>query len=256
MKKYIKLLILVLTLSLFTSCDIDQDPIAFDPVNGVEGVSFAETSVQITVTEAGATVKLPVNVTTTSTAERTISVVEDNASTAVAGSFSFGSTITIPANSFSGTFEVLLNTAGLEDGILYDLIVNLVASPNGVAFSETATIRYNKEVICNDLVLVVLTDAFPEETTWNITDSNGLIVAHGGEDYGPPASVSSRLKEYIHNITLPDGCYTFTIFDAFGDGLSDGVVEGSWLLTCSILTHASGVGNFGSSSATEFCINQ
>jgi len=54
---------------------------------------------------------------------------------------------------------------------------------------------------------------------------------------------------------LPDGCYTFTIFDSFGDGLFDGNITGNYSLKCSIINHASGEGNFGSSETTDFCVN-
>ena len=55
---------------------------------------------------------------------------------------------------------------------------------------------------------------------------------------------------------MEDGCYTFTIFDSYGDGQVDGTVTGSYTITCSILNVLEGGGAFGSSEAKEFCINQ
>lgn len=252
MKKNIFGIFAIILVFTFTSCE--DSPVVFDNINGQEAIQFTSTSLNVTVPAEGLIVTLPVSITTVSTVARNFVVVEDESSTAIPGSFSLGS-VSIPAGSYDGSLEITLNTTGLADGILYGLVVNLVAPEGGTAFKEQATINYNKEVVCNDLLLIVLTDAFPEETTWEITDSTGTVVASGGDDYGPPSAAASRLKEYQHNITLPDGCYTFTIFDVFGDGLNDGVVEGSFLLTCSILTHASGVGNFGSSDSTDFAVN-
>lgn len=173
-----------------------------------------------------------------------------------------GASISIPAGESSGT--VLLTPIDNEDidGDV-DVILTLSTSsglPIGIggegleSVSKTITI-VDDNVPCNDYVLTVLTDAFPQETTWQITDTDGVIVHSGGEDYGPPSSAASRLKEYIEQVPLEDGCYTFTIFDAFGDGLDDGVVQGSWVLGCGALVVSSGVGNFGSSSSTDFCVN-
>ena len=60
---------------------------------------------------------------------------------------------------------------------------------------------------------------------------------------------------YNYSFNLPDGCYTFTIYEAFGDGLFDGNVTGNWTLSCLIITHSTGSGNFGGSSSTDFCVN-
>lgn len=139
----------------------------------------------------------------------------------------------------------LATTSGLPVGIggegLYSVSKNITIIDDNVP--------------CNNYVLTVITDAFPEETTWQITGAGGAVIYSGGQDYGPPSSAASREKEYTHNVPLEDGCYTFTIFDVFGDGLDDGVVQGSWSLSCSALTASSGVGNFGTSSSTDFCVN-
>lgn len=67
------------------------------------------------------------------------------------------------------------------------------------------------------LKLTIRTDNNPQETTWEIRrTSNGDVVASGG----PYEQANS-----MHNETIEvpgDDCYEFTIFDAGGDGLSDG----------------------------------
>ena len=61
---------------------------------------------------------------------------------------------------------------------------------------------------------------------------------------------------YTQEVFLEDGCYTFTIFDSYGDGQQDGTVVGGYTITCSILNVLEGGGAFGSSEAKEFCVNQ
>jgi len=63
--------------------------------------------------------------------------------------------------------------------------------------------------------LAILTDQHPEETTWDIKDSEGNIIAQGG-----PYTISSI---FIEEFTWPaDGCYTLTMHDAGGNGLDGG----------------------------------
>jgi len=63
--------------------------------------------------------------------------------------------------------------------------------------------------------LAVLTDNYPSETDWVITDSSGTT---WGTD--PPSMAQATL--YEQNYCLPNGDYTFTITDSWGDGICCG----------------------------------
>lgn len=254
--KKILLNLLVVTVVIFTYNSCDDDPVIFDNVNGQTAAAFTTTSLSVTVPPEGITVTLPINVTTVSTSDRTFNAEADlDASTAISGSYSIG-TATIPAGSYDGSLEISLNTNSLSDGILYSLVVDLVPPAGSAVFNETATIEYNKEIVCNDVVLTIVTDAYAEETGWDIRDASGNVVESVAiGTYGPAASAASRGKTYTYNINLPDGCYTLNMYDLYGDGQFDGGYSGSYSLTCSILTHASGEGSFGATESTEFCIN-
>ena len=102
---------------------------------------------------------------------------------------------------------------------------------------------------CNDnsLTLTINLDNYPEETSWNITNSGGTVVASGGT-YGSQPDGST----VIEDICLADGCdYTFTIFDSYGDGICCSYGSGSYTLSGPGGTIASG-GSFGSSESTDF----
>lgn len=75
-------------------------------------------------------------------------------------------------------------------------------------FEKTAYLPQNCKV-------AILTDTKPEETTWDIKNSAGEVIASGG-----PYDVSSIFIEPFEW----DGndCFTFTIYDAGGDGLDGG----------------------------------
>lgn len=58
----------------------------------------------------------------------------------------------------------------------------------------------------------LLTDSYPEETSWELKDEAGNVLYSGG-----PYSEAETLV--IESICLFDGCYTLSLFDSFGDGL-------------------------------------
>ncbi|MGS2725626.1 M43 family zinc metalloprotease [Psychroserpens sp. BH13MA-6] len=100
----------------------------------------------------------------------------------------------------------------------------------------------------NDVNLSITFDNYPEETAWTLTNSGGQTVASGGT-YGSQPDGST----YTESLCLPDGCYTFTITDAYGDGICCAYGNGSYSLTDSSGVLASG-GSFSSSDVTDFCL--
>ncbi|MEL6969138.1 MAG: M43 family zinc metalloprotease [Bacteroidota bacterium] len=99
---------------------------------------------------------------------------------------------------------------------------------------------------CTDVVVSILTDNYPGETTWQITDAGGAVVASGGP-YGSTGTL------FTSNECLDDGCYDFTIFDSYGDGICCAYGNGSYSVTVDGQTVTSG-GAFASSETTNFCI--
>ena len=253
MKRY-GLSILVLFLVL-TCISCNDENVVFDNVNGQEAIQFTKTAYNITVPPEGIKVTIPVSVTTISNAARTFQAVADETSTAAAVSYAIG-VANIPAGSYEGTLDVTLNTASLKDGISYSLLVKLLPSNGGAAFNETATIKYNKKVVCNDVVLTVTTDAYAEETSWRIVNEAGKVMASiPPGTYGPASSAASRGKVYTHNINLPNGKYSLIMEDIYCDGQYDGSYSGSYKLDCSIINHAAGTGAYGCEKITKFEIN-
>lgn len=103
---------------------------------------------------------------------------------------------------------------------------------------------------CADVTLTLNLDNYPEETDWEITDAGGNVVASGGP-YGNQPDGST----VVQTACLSTGCYDFTIYDSYGDGLCCGYGVGSYILRdASGATLASGA-SFGFSETTNFCIN-
>lgn len=247
MKNINKLLALLVFAIVLTGCETNES-VVFDAQNGQTALSFAATSFNISIPQEDFTLNIPVQSTTSSSVDRSFNVMVDgDLTTGPASEYTIGG-ITIPAGEFIGTLAITFDFSAIGgmDGEVKDLVLSIDAPQGSFAFNEVATISYFREIVCNDLELLINFDDYPGETSWEITEQDtGNVVATGGNYSG------SSITE---NINLPDGCYTYTIFDAFSDGICCAYGNGSYSLTCSILTHASG-GEFGASESTDFCVN-
>ena len=101
---------------------------------------------------------------------------------------------------------------------------------------------------CNDNVVNVNLnfDNYPEETSWTLQNAGGSTVASGGT-YGSQADGSSL----IIPLCIVDGCYTFTIFDSYGDGICCGYGNGSYSVTNGSGAVLANGGSFTTSDATS-----
>jgi len=99
------------------------------------------------------------------------------------------------------------------------------------------------------VIINILTDNYPAETTWSLTDDvTGAAVASGG----PYVDVATAVQEVV---CVGDGCYTFTINDSFGDGVCCAYGAGSYDLTVDGAVLTTG-GEFEASESTQFCIGE
>ncbi len=87
--------------------------------------------------------------------------------------------------------------------------------PNADNYDSDATIDNGTCTFpCNDVTLTITTDCWGGEVSWEILDGDGNEVA----------SVSSgtygNQETYTWSDCLDYGCYTFNIYDSFGDGMN------------------------------------
>ncbi len=99
-----------------------------------------------------------------------------------------------------------------------------------------------------ELTLELLTDLYPNETTWELQDLNGNVLYDGG-----PYSDTETL--YTEEMCVDSGCYTFVIYDSYGDGLAYGGVEGDYKIRNSNGDVVASLqnANFGSQEINTFC---
>ena len=99
-----------------------------------------------------------------------------------------------------------------------------------------------------DLTVTILTDNYPGETTWTVTDAAGTVVASGGP-------YDATATEYVQQVCVDAGCYTFTINDSFGDGICCAYGTGAYTLTSNGNVLASG-GEFAATTSETICLGE
>ncbi|PLX00090.1 MAG: hypothetical protein C0594_16135 [Marinilabiliales bacterium] len=128
-----------------------------------------------------------------------------------------------------------------------------VSSPNGSTDENTTNdvLSIDYEVVgdYNIVELSLTTDDYGSETSWQITDDATSEIVIAGSGYG-------NTTTYTESVCLGEGCYTFTIFDAYSDGICCGYGNGSYDLTNTTTSEAyvTGGGEFTNEEATQFCI--
>jgi hypothetical protein len=175
-----------------------------------------------------------------------------------------GSTTWTGFLSSNQTTTVLLPELNVEESGVYVYSVGL-SNPNGMTDQEPAndsassTFEVAAEAATAQLDLTF--DCWANEITWElISDGSGNVVASGG---GYPGDSDGQTVS--ETFCLAAGCYTFTIFDSFGDGLNGSAyafcgIDGDYAITDqngnSLVTMTAPGGDFGSSATHSFCIEE
>lgn len=125
---------------------------------------------------------------------------------------------------WDGAYVSLNKFSNLQSTMNLDFVIS---NPNGVADGNTAdnalsiVSDLSDQVPVQPLIVVINTDAYGDETSWKLEDDAGNVVAQGGQAGGYPSSQQTAVP-----VTLPGiGCYSFKVFDSFGDGMFTGGVE-------------------------------
>ncbi len=106
---------------------------------------------------------------------------------------------------------------------------------------------------CATVDLDIRFDGFPAQTSWEITDANGTIVASGD---GNGAIANGSLVE---NTCLSDGCYTLNFYDAINNGMcpfqSTASSSGTFITPGTLITAGSVVATLGTVVTPGLCGN-
>ena len=100
--------------------------------------------------------------------------------------------------------------------------------------TDTAAENYNPDATADDgscqyscdntVSLYLSLDCYGGEISWELISDNNVIIDSVGEETYPGGSTSDTMEEggsiQEQEICLSEGCYTFTITDSYGDGLT------------------------------------
>ena len=153
----------------------------------------------------------------------------------------------------SGAFELVsLGIVTFDSGV--NILTVTVSEPNGAEDENHTNDTHEASYTLNSyassqIYLYLLTDGYPEETTWSLTNNDSGEILYSG-------APTEQFTEYNVAFTLPaDICYTFEIKDLVGDGICCGYpAEGMYRLTStdeSVLVEG---GEFTFNEITEFAI--
>jgi hypothetical protein len=149
---------------------------------------------------------------------------------------------------------VELPTSTLENILETNTINISVSNPNGNPDQYANDNSSSYDFVGSDdfpnppnIVIYVKTDDHPEQTTWEIKGSDGTVLQSGG-----PYTLPSHL--YTENIDITEnGCYSFVIYDAGGDGLIG--ISSKYIITENGNIYFTN-GEFGYMEETQFTVGQ
>jgi hypothetical protein len=228
MKKSI--LFLFAIFGLLVSCE--EDLVIFDSERGQTYVRFASSTLELPVVfDSSAEIEIPVQVSTISDTDRTVTVnvVSTGAeSEATADQYSFSNTVTIPANSYTGNLVFTGIDAGLEVGETKTVTLEItdISGDADANFDSLSSTRISMFQVCpvgpeffiGDYVLETLTPGifgsvvFPQGvvTLEQGTSSNDArtFTAQIYPDLGSFAPITFRFTLVCGTVVVPSGQIT------------------------------------------------
>ena len=246
MKKLFLLYTAIFTVVLLTSCEKNDDSPAILEINYVGFESKPLIGVDPT---ANITEELKIATSNTTNSDRTFNIVVNTSLTSAdASAYSVPSTVTVPANSNIGTFNVDLVGPNINSSGNDILALDFVSADD---YFTSSTLEINLQQICPypETVLNIIFDGYGNETSWEIKDSSDTVLysAALGTYAEGQANASSTF-------CLAPGTYTFTINDDYGDGLSF-PANGSASITNNGTKLIEVVGDFGFGTSRVFTIS-
>lgn len=243
--KNVKLLFLAIAASFsLTSCEDEVEPL------NTNYITFSKPSYSTGI-EVGSTVTYDLTIYTANitNSDRTFTVsVDMDATNADAASYAVPNSVIIPANQNEGTLSVQLSDVNLGIGV-NKLVLNF-GTESGLSNGGSTTINYIQNCTEVSGTLDIVFDGYGNETSWEILDSLGGVVASADLGTYSEGQASASIP-----VTLCAGrSFTFVINDDYGDGLSY-PANGTYTLTIGGVVKASGGGDFGSSESTDFDTN-
>jgi len=186
--------------------------------------------------------------------------------------FTVPASVTIPAGETEAVFPVTISSDGLDYtgkriviGIKSQEGLNIASSymgsfgnANYEVMSKRLVITAKQICTINPFRIQIVTDRYGSETTWELYDSELTIIAQGGP-YTDLSANGTSAKSPV-DLCLPNGNYTFVVYDQYSDGMDSGYGAGYYRLVKMNSDFTSDVfeiaknGVFGANDVVEFSL--
>ena len=142
-----------------------------------------------------------------------------------------------PIPSFTGgALTVTVTTTG--DALATNNAVTANIATALIAVSQYATVN-------------ITTDAYGSETTWKIKNSTGTVVSQGGP-WTDLTAAGQTVQTPVTVALSASQCYTFEIYDAYGDGICCNYGDGAYSVTDAAANTLVSGASFGAMEASVF----
>lgn len=146
--------------------------------------------------------------------------------------------------------QISLNPISIsEAGIFHATIENPNGQTDQFPANNQASVSFDIPDVfeTTEVIFTLIPDNYGSETTWEFVNSAGDILYSGGPYQ------NNNNTPIIQTFTLTEeDCYTFTIYDSWGDGICCDYGEGSYTLETADGTIIFEGGEFGSAESTTF----
>lgn len=181
--------------------------------------------------------------------DRVIDVVVTEETDADPASYNVPSSITIPANSNEAKLSIDFTSVNLELTSEKKLVLRLTQT-DGLNVGEDLVIGMSQSCPSGEAKVKITLgfDDWPEEAAWRILDSTGATVMASADPfaYGAYDGMSGSL-DIVQ--CLPNGTYTFQVFDGYGDGGTSYVITSDGAQVVNL-----GAGDYGASYSAQITL--
>jgi hypothetical protein len=237
MKKILTLLLVATLVFSVSSCDDLKDDVL-----QVNFVSFEATDYEFGVDIDGSSSnEIKVYTSKSSGSDRTFNIKVNDASTVDPNAYTF-TQVTVPANSKVGTFTVTIEDLNISD--LGETLILEIEDQEGLYKGQEITLNIKRICPFDAVSLSFVFDNYPEEVSWELKDNSGTVITT------VTAGTYTGLSSFTQELCLPDGDYTITFADTYGDGIGG---EGGYALTYKGTELASG-GAYGFGETISFSV--
>lgn len=244
----IYIFLVVLASTVFSACDEFEDKDTMSPTvaSSNEGVRFAASNlsnIDLLYTDLDFSVEI-IRKNSTSAINVPISSSGEHGE-----HFDFPANVVFPAGEDAAVFELSVKESAPQGvNLKLELVIDeSFSNPYLVEYRILrSTVFVKPPCQFNEITLELVFDDYASETSWEIVDSEDVVVASGG-------SYSDGLASTSVDICLEDGVYTLYISDSWGDGITlpGGVtisLDGEEILNVP--------GDFGESTSESFTLGE